>query len=128
MSQHNIVKLRYCFNRVVRFIYGLNYRQHISAYVISALRSDFQSFIDQRVIIQFYKFIKHGKPSYILQRFSFGRSSRTNILICPIHSTLFMNRSFVVRVSRIWNSVLPYEIRNFEKSIQHFKKILKDYL
>lgn len=128
MSQQNISKLSRCFNRVVRFIYGLKYWQHVSAYVISALGVDFQSYIDQRLILQFYKIIKYGKPTYLLQRFNFGHSSRTNILICPIHSTLFMSRSFVVRVSRLWNTVLPYEFRHFGKTTEQFMKILKNYL
>ena len=127
-SQHYITKLRRCFNRIVRFIHGLKYRQHVSAYVINVLGLDFQSFIDLRNIIQFYKIVKYGKPIYILQKFSFGRSSRTNILICPVHSSLFMTRSFIVRVSRLWNSVLPYEIRHFGKSTQQFQNILKNYL
>lgn len=125
-SQQNLTKLRLSFNRVVKYIFNIKYRHHISGFVYNVLGSDFQTFINIRLLIQFYKIIFHRKPNYLLEKFNFGRSSRTNTLICPIHSSLFMTRSFVVRVSRLWNNYIPYEERNVYKSIEQFSKLAKN--
>lgn len=37
-----------------------------------------------------------------------------------------MNRSFVVTVSRLWNSINPYNNRKFSNSIMKFKSIVLD--
>ena len=69
-----------------------------------------------------------GRPTYLLEKFNFGRSFRTNNLICPNQSSLYMTRSFVVRVSRLWNNCLPNGERNFNKSIKEFKKTSRNFL
>lgn len=47
-SKQNISRLKLCFNRIVRYIYNVGYRDHISAKVFEILGSDFHSFINQR--------------------------------------------------------------------------------
>lgn len=127
-SQQNLNKLKLCFNRVVRYVYNIKSTEHISGYVFNVLGTDFQTFINIRLLVQFYKTIVLGKPPYLLEKFKFGRSSRTNNIICPNHTSLYMSRSFVVRVARLWNNYLPTGERHFGKTLEQFKKILRDYL
>ncbi|XP_037810201.1 uncharacterized protein LOC119602646 isoform X1 [Lucilia sericata] len=57
-SAGNIIKLRKSFNRVIRFVYKLDFRAHVSAETRDFLGLDFRDFIDFRLITLFYKIKK----------------------------------------------------------------------
>lgn len=123
-SQGNIDRLRVCFNRVVRYIYRLRISDHVSGYYRELLGCDFGQYINLRRMIFFYKIVKYGNPSYLLQKFHFGTSSRTRTLIPPRNSSLLMSRSFCVITASLWNQKIPYRDRTFSHSLSTFKNIL----
>lgn len=127
-SRENLYKIKLCLHRMVRYIYGLGHRAHVTPYLIRFLGTNFEDFINIRILLLFYKTFKYGLPKYILERFSFMNSSRVRGLTCPHFSTLYMQRSFTVRVGRLWNTVLPYSDRHFCHSLQKFKDIVKNHL
>ncbi|KAI8115010.1 hypothetical protein CVS40_12698 [Lucilia cuprina] len=64
----------------------------------------------------------------IVDKFEFGRSSRSSQLVYPIYSTVIMSRSFVVKVARQWNTVIPSSERSFARSVKNFEEIFKDHM
>lgn len=124
-SRENLNSLQLCINRVVRFIYKLGVREHVSGYRFQLLNYDFDDFISSRQIILFYRFKKYNCPSYLARKFEFCGSNRTYSIIYPNFSSLTMNRSFILKVSRLWNSVIPYSDRRFSHSIKDFANIFK---
>lgn len=122
-SSLNIQRLHLCFNRVIRYIFGLGPYDHVSVYCKDLLGCEFEEYINLRLMIFFYKTVKFGNPPYLLDKFSFGVSSRTHSLNLPRHSSLIMTRSFVIKISRLWNSVIPYQNRKFSYPVSNFKDI-----
>lgn len=68
-SRENLNSLQLCINRVVRFIYKLGVREHVSGYRFQLLNYDFDDFISSRQIILFYRFKKYNCPSYLARKF-----------------------------------------------------------
>lgn len=124
----NIIRLKKCFNRVIRYIYGLKYRDHVSSFVLNFVGTNFEDFIKLRSILLFYKIIKCNTPSYIVDLFTFANSSRSRMLECPLISTKVKENSFTVRVCRIWNYTLQSDNRRFNLSLNDFKKLILERL
>lgn len=122
-SASNIERLKKCFNRVVRYIYNLHIGESVSEHRNSILGCEFSQYIDLRQLVFFFKTVKYGNPPYLLRKFNFGSSSRTHTLICPRHTSLCMSRSFCVKISRLWNSIIPYHERSFSQTLSSFKNI-----
>ena len=120
-TDSNINRLKKYFNRIIRYVYKLKPRDHVSAHVIDFLGCPFEDFLKLKIMMLFYKVFQNASPNYLISRFDFGRSSRSHTLLCPHYNSLIMQRSFVVRVFRIWNYVLPYTDRHFACSIREFK-------
>ncbi|KAI8119174.1 RNA-directed DNA polymerase from mobile element jockey [Lucilia cuprina] len=124
-SRDNLARLKLCLNRVIRYVFGLQIGQHISAYRMDLLGYDFEDYISSRQIILFFKIIKYNCPSYLADKFIFGGSTRSNTIVYPMHSTLIMHRSFIMKVARIWNTIIPYTERRFSHSVAQFENIFK---
>lgn len=122
----NLRKIKLCFNRIIRFVFGLHFNDHVSSYVFEFLGCSFDDFVNVRLLVLFYKAIKHGIPKYLVNEFVFSNSTRTHALICPNFSSLYMHRSFSVRVCRLWNTIIPYNQRQFSYSISEFKSIIEN--
>lgn len=120
----NFLRVERCFNRVIRYVYGLRVFDHVSAYVFDFLGCSFRDFVNHKLLLLFYKMFKNSSPSFLVSRFTFSQSTRTHCLLCPRFHTMVMQRSFIVRVTRLWNSILPYENRNFSYTFKQFKRIL----
>lgn len=122
----NFLKLKRVMNTVVRFVYNIRRRQHISDHVKLYLGTSFSNFVDLRNLILFYKVIKSGLPVPLFDCFNFSRSSRnTQIVIPRIFNSVF-ERSFLIRVARCWNQ-LPIELRVFSHSNNAFRLKLFNY-
>lgn len=115
------------FNRVVRFVYGLRQRPHITPYVIQFLGCSFENYINIRILIFFYKTFVNGYPEYIINNFNFTHCNRNLQLIYPrFHSGIY-EKSFQIRMSRMWNS-LPRELKLFSVSPLLFRRNLENYV
>lgn len=120
----NIYIVERCFNRIIRYVYGLSIRTHVSEYTNDFLGCSFTKFIDIKILCLFYKVFKNASPSYLASRFEFGHSTRTHSLVTLRTHTLTMKRSFVARVTDLWNNILPYNYRNFSYSESQFRNIV----
>ncbi|KAI8120449.1 putative RNA-directed DNA polymerase from transposon BS [Lucilia cuprina] len=128
-SASNLLRLRkMCFNRIIRYIYHLRPRDHVTEYVFDFLGCTFEDFINVRLLTIFYKSYKLNTPLYLISRFNFSNSSRTCSLICPRFNTIIMQKSYVIRVIRLWNNLIPYTDRNFTKSTGVFVKMIIDLM
>lgn len=127
-TQDYVNTLKLCFNRVIRYIFNLKIRDHVSGFRIQLLGYDFGDFISSRQIILFFKIMKYNCPSYLAERFVFGNSERTNLIVYPSHSTLIMQKSFVMKVGRLWNDVIPYSDRTFQQTVSQFSNIFRTNL
>lgn len=124
----NLRKVKLCLHRMIRYVYGLGYRDHLSSYVIRFLGVNFEDFISIRNLLLFYKIFKYRAPFYLFERFIFMNSERVRGLVYPRHLTLYMQRSFVVRVARLWNDIIPYSERHSSHSLSRFREILINHL
>lgn len=123
----NMDRLRICFNRVIRYIFKIRFMEHVSNRQKDLLGCSFEQYIKLRLTLFFYKTIKYGCPVYLVDKFSFGVSNRTHSLVCPAYASLMMERSFSIKIVRIWNTV-PYQNRRFNYTLPNFKNIFLSHL
>lgn len=114
-------------NRIVRFVYGVRLRQHITPYVIKFLGCTFKNYVGMRILIFFYKTMLNGYPEYLVKNYRFKRFIRNQQLIYPACHTTIYDDSFLRRMSRMWND-LPGHLRCFSFSPQVFKRMLGEYV
>lgn len=117
---YNLQKLNRIMNTVVRFVYNVRVRDHISRFVRDFLGTSFRRYVDLRNTIFFYKVVKSGVPVPLCGYFNFSRSSRSTHIILPRIFRSIFERSFTVRVARCWN-LLPAELRIFSHSNNVFR-------
>ena len=122
-----LVRLRKIVNSVVRFIYNVRRRDHISRYVKRFIGCSFNEFISYRNLICFYNIIKSGKPEALRRCFRFSHSTRNPQIVIPrIYKSCYA-RSFLVRVARCWN-VLHYDLRIFSHTNNVFRlKLMRHF-
>lgn len=119
--------IRRIFNLIVRFVYNVRRYEHVSNFAFSFLGCTFNNFIKYRNMILFYKIIKNGKPPELLNSFEFMRSSRNPLIRIPRISTSCFEKSFIVRIARLWN-FLPFSLRVFSYSNNVFRVKILDFL
>ena len=121
----NLSRINRIVNTIVRFVYNVKRREHISRYVKSFLGCSFVDFIKLRGLIHFYKAMRASFPLPFLKTFTFSRSTRNPQIFIPRIANSFYERSFLVRVARCWNH-LPIELRIFSHSNNAFRlKLLR---
>lgn len=123
----HLSRLRKIVNAIVRFVYKIPLRSHISDYVKCFLGCSFNNFISYRILVGFYNVVKNGEPASLARLFSFSHSTRNPQLIIPRICRNIYARSFVVRIARVWN-VLPHELRIFSHTNNVFKRKLRIHL
>lgn len=119
-------KYKVIFNRIIRYVFNLKKRDHVSEYTIAFLGSSFENFVSIRLLLFFYKSIFHGCPDYIANKFNFTHSIRNPQIILPLRHLDILKKSFQFRVSKIWND-LPRDLRKFTYSLLVFKSKLVVY-
>lgn len=118
-------RFRVIFNRIIRYVFGLRIRDHVTQHTLNFLRTSFENFIAIRTLLFFYKCIVNGNPDYIVDNFNFSRSTRNPQIIFPIRRLNTFGKSYQIRVSKIWNG-LPRDLRKFSYSLPSYKsKLLK---
>lgn len=119
-------KLRLVFNRVMRYVYSVGVRLHITCYVKDFLGCSFAGYIQIRSILHFYKVFVKKTPLFLVELFEFGRSTRNVQIIIPRISPQ-LERSFLVRVARFYNK-LPSTLKSFDYSLDAFKRRLYHHM
>lgn len=120
---YNIVKLERIVKRIVRFVYGVGYREHISSAIINFLGCSISQYLKLRNLIFFYKVIKTGIPGYLRSKFEFSRSERNPQITEPLITCSIYERSFLIRTARNWNC-LPLNLRKFTTTLNVFENKL----
>lgn len=111
----NLKRLSLLFNRVVRYVYSLRNRDHISSYIQQFLGCSFNSFIKIRNLLLFYKTFKKGFPSSFIDRFIFSKSIRNKQILIPKLTTI-LERAYFVRVAKLYNA-LPRTLKSLSSSL-----------
>lgn len=122
----NLMKLKRIVNAIVRFVYYVKPRDHISDYVRRFLGCSFNNFVKFRNLILFHKVMKNGRPSAICESFLFSSFNRNPHFVPPRIVRSAFERSFMVRIPRYWN-ILPYSLRIFSQSNNVFRLKLLEY-
>lgn len=123
----NFVKLNRIINSIVRFVYNIKRREHVSEYVIKFLGCSFYNFVKLRCLLLFYKMRRMGAPLLLCRSFVFTRLSRNPQILIPRISYSIFERSFLVRIARYWNG-LPLELRTFSHSNNAFRLKFLNYV
>lgn len=116
----NFNRLKRIVNTIVRFVYNVRRRNHISGYVHRFLGCSFNNFVKYRNLILFHDIIKNDRPLPLCKSFVFSRSARNRQIFIPRIIRTIYERSFVVRVARSWN-LLPRDLRIFSQSNNAFR-------
>lgn len=116
----NLKRVHRLINVIVRFVYNIRRRQHISHYFCDFIGCTFEQFVMHRNLILFHKVIKSNKPFPLCRSFTFSRSTRNPQIIIPRISSSFFEKSFMVRIARWWNQ-LPVSLRIFSHSNNAFR-------
>lgn len=113
-------RVRKCFNAVIRFVYGLRGRDHVSEWVCDFLGCDLSTFLKFRSVVFLGKTILARSPEFLVEKVEFLRSQRGRWIKLPRRSHVIMDRSFRVRTARLWNN-LPLKIHS-SRSVAEFKR------
>ena len=115
-------RLRVCFNDVVRYVYSIKRREHISGFTKSFLGISFSSFLELRVICTLHKIIFKSLPAYIFQKIVFLRRTSSNRISIPRHRSTRASSSFLIRGIKLWNG-LSRQIRSTH-NVNKFKRLV----
>lgn len=124
----NINYLERMVRRVIRYVFNIRLRDHdrVSELVPEFLGCKFHDYLNLRLLLYFFKIMKLGQPKILVDDFSFIPSTRNvQIEIPRIHLSI-LERSFKIRVCRIWNN-LPSALRLFSYSYLSYKRKLLDW-
>ena len=115
-------KLKLLFHRVMRYVFCVKRRDHISPSVKEFLGCSFECFVNLRSMLFFYKHFKLRTSSTLLDLFKFSRSVRNLQIVIP-RLTPLLEKSFYVRIARIFNN-LPPNLKTFNSSLKCYKRKL----
>lgn len=122
-SQGSMHRIQVAFNNMIRFVYGVGRRVHITPYVCRFLGCDFPSYVNYRLLLFLFKLLKCRSPIFLVNEFNFCHSTRTNQLVLPRVDN-FLSSTFFVRVARLYNS-LPTDLKNFSFSTRSLSNRLR---
>ena len=112
---YNVLQLKCIVNSIIRYVYNIRRRDHVSPFVKQFLGLPFERYIDLRNLLFFYKIIKTGIPLPLCDMFKFTRSTRNTQIVLPRIFNSQFEKSFIIRVARCWN-FLPVDLRIFSHS------------
>lgn len=99
-------------NACIRYIYNLNYYEHVTPYYKQLGWLKIKERLDFKVVLLTYKLFKHRKPDYLFEKYVtlhnvHLRETRfgNNILQFPIHRTVTYTNSFHVKSIRLINNL-----------------------
>ena len=115
-------KLNVAFNNIIRYVYGLKIRDHVSQHANKLYGYSFDSLVKMRTLIFLHKIIYKQEPIHLFQRLSFSRSNRGKNLILYRHNTRVSEQHFYIYALRLWN-MLPNVIQLNTNALE-FKKAL----
>jgi len=100
-------KLQLAINSAARYVFLQRKFDHISKYSERILNCDITNFFNVINLVFMHKLIYTQCPSYLYNKLTFARSSRTQNLIIPSFNYLVTSRTFFVSAIKLWNSLPP---------------------
>lgn len=125
---YNVDKIERIVRRIVRYVFNVRTREHsrVTELTPEFLGCTFHDYLNQRILLHFYKIMKLGKPEVLVNAFSFINSTRNIQIDVPLVHLSVFEHSFFVRIYRIWNH-LPNSLKLFSYSYSTYKKKIVDY-
>lgn len=118
-------KLELVFNACVRYVFNLRKFDHVSMHKKGILGCDIFKYSTYRWCTYLYKLINSQTPSYLYEKLSFSRSTRTMNLNLPSNRSVLLNTSFFVKAPCAWNA-LPINVKN-ARTLNSFKSNCLSY-
>lgn len=118
-------KLGVLYNNIVRYVYGLRKRDHISMYSKNLFGVSFESLLKIRVLIFLHKLIYTEKPKYLHDKICFSQSVRGKRIILPRFRSLISEWQFYINAIRLWNA-LPHNQQSNSNAMS-FRTFLFNY-
>ena len=106
---------------------GIHNHDLVTESVPKFLGLDFKHYVTFRLIFQFYKLIKCGRPISLVNNFSFINSTRNIQIEIPLIHLGIFERSFIIRICRIWNQ-LPTPLKLFSYPNYKYRRKLLNFL
>lgn len=125
---YNVNRIEGIVRRIIRYVFNVRSREHdrVTQLIPEFLGCTFHDYLNQRILLHFYKVMKLRKPEILVNAFSFIHSTRNIQIVVPlVHFSVF-EHSFFVRVYRIWN-FLPNSLKLFSYSYSTYRKKIVDY-
>lgn len=125
---YNVDILKRIVRKVVRYVFNVRVLDHdrVTELVPEFLKCSFDDYLILRTLLHFYKIMKLQQPELLVNEFSFINSTRNIQIEVPFRHLSISDRSFVVRVYRVWN-YLPNSLKLFSYSFLTYKRKLIDY-
>lgn len=103
-------RLRVAFNSIIRYVFGLKRRDHVSNFAKEILGVSFENYLKIRTLICLHNIIYIKEPQYLFSILRFSRSSRGNHIIQLRHNKRISDQHFFINAIRLWN-YLPNNIQ-----------------
>lgn len=115
-------KLNVAFNNIVRYVFGIRGRDHISQFAKQLYGVSFENLLKIKTLLSLHKIVYTGTPVYLFEFIRFSRSTRGNRLIQLRHNRQLSDYFFFINAIRLWNN-LPLNIQTITNDRQ-FKMAL----
>lgn len=125
-SETSKKRIKYVIHKIVRFVYGLRLRAHVSSHLRDFLNLTFDDYLKFRLLIYLYKIVFFREPESVFRLISFLHSQRNPQIEYALISYAVYENSFAIRAGRLWNN-LPRNLRSFQFSVESFKRRLREY-
>lgn len=122
----NKSRLRIAFNSIVRYVFGLSRRDHVSNYAKQIFGISFENYLNLRTLVCLHKIIYSREPQYLFDILRFSRSNRGKQLIQIRHKRRISDQHFFVNAIRLWNN-LPYNIQIISNDRQFKTNLYKHF-
>lgn len=124
-SRDMMGKLNVTYNNIVRYVFGLTRRDHVSEYAKRIFGVSFENLMRIRTLTSLHKIITTKSPHYLYNCLKFSTSPRNCQLIQIKHRKHHSDKFFFINAIRLWN-LLPSNIQTITND-KHFKSELFNY-
>lgn len=118
-------KLNVAFNNIIRYVFQLSRRDHVSEFAIKLYGVTFESLIKIRTLTSLHRIINTKNPPYLFSYIRFAYSPRGCQIIQLRHNKKISDRFFFINAIRLWNQ-LPSNLQTIVNDRQ-FKSKLFEY-
>lgn len=108
MDASSLHKLEVVFNSCIRYVYSLRKTDSLQNFRKLILGCTLKHFFDYRACVFMHKLLKFKQPAYLFEKIQRGQSTRSNVLIVPLHRSYQEHSSFFARGVTLWNSLPPF--------------------